>query len=333
MSETAASDSAFHTKVLSLCASVADLGEDCIDIAAITKSLQDSMNDLHGKYEAREEKYRSAAAMLKENYELIMGEAKKDAEAVVAAAVLQGEKILAVAKEESSAWTAEKERLAHVHSFKPQVKLDVGGMRFTTSLTTLQRFPDSMIGAMFSGRHALPLDDEGYFFIDRDGTHFRHILNFMRSPETFSSKGMTADVVRDLLVECEYYGLVDVMFEEPTDAGAAVQGGSVPAPVAQSAFSFNTGSVSAPQSSSLFGSAMPAPAPVAHPRAAVPSGFGFGTSAPQSSSLFGSAAGTAAPLPAPVPVSTPAPNPWAAAPAFGVATVAFSFGAAANSNR
>ena len=42
-----------------------------------------------------------------------------------------------------------------------------------------------MIGAVFSGRHALPTDDEGYFFIDRDGRHFHNILNFLRSPEQF----------------------------------------------------------------------------------------------------------------------------------------------------
>jgi hypothetical protein len=329
MSENSASDNSFHSKVLSVCASVADLGEGHIDIAAITKSLQDTMNDLRGKYEAREEKYRNAATFLKESYELIMEEAKKDAESVVAAAVLQGEKILAVAKEESSAWAAEKERLAHVQSFKPQVKLDVGGCRFTTSLTTLQRFPDSMIGAMFSGRHALPLDDEGYFFIDRDGTHFRHILNFMRSPESFSSKGLPADVVRDLLVECEYYGLVDVMFEEPAATNAAEH--SMPAPPAPAVFTFDARRFPAPQSGALFGSATPAPA-------TAPGGFGFpntGTLAPQAGFSFGGAMHASAPAPTHAPA--PVPNGWMAAPTFGTGapatTSAFSFGAAPSANR
>jgi hypothetical protein len=80
-----------------------------------------------------------------------------------------------------------------------------------SSMTTLQRFPDSMIGAMFSGRHALPLDDEGYFFIDRDGTHFRHILNFLRQPEGFSVDLPVAQL-KELKRECEYYGLLDDMF-------------------------------------------------------------------------------------------------------------------------
>ena len=34
---------------------------------------------------------------------------------------------------------------------------------------------------MFSGRHALEPQEDGSFFIDRDGTHFRHILNYLRT--------------------------------------------------------------------------------------------------------------------------------------------------------
>lgn len=34
---------------------------------------------------------------------------------------------------------------------------------------------------MFSGRFELQPDENGRYFIDRDGTHFRHILNFLRN--------------------------------------------------------------------------------------------------------------------------------------------------------
>ncbi|KAF9661220.1 hypothetical protein SADUNF_Sadunf19G0045600 [Salix dunnii] len=38
-----------------------------------------------------------------------------------------------------------------------------------------------MLAAMFSGRHTVSEDpDKGYVFIDRDGKHFRHILNWLR---------------------------------------------------------------------------------------------------------------------------------------------------------
>ncbi|XP_034033944.1 LOW QUALITY PROTEIN: BTB/POZ domain-containing protein KCTD7 [Thalassophryne amazonica] len=57
-------------------------------------------------------------------------------------------------------------------SFPEVISLNVGGTYFTTRLSTLQRYEDSMLAAMFSGRHYIPRDAEGRFFIDRDGTYF-----------------------------------------------------------------------------------------------------------------------------------------------------------------
>lgn len=68
-----------------------------------------------------------------------------------------------------------------------------------------------MFGAMFSGRHALPLDNKGYHFIDRGGTHFRLILNFLRTPETFAAN-LAEPQLQELKSECDYYGLFDLMF-------------------------------------------------------------------------------------------------------------------------
>ena len=62
------------------------------------------------------------------------------------------------------------------------ISLNVGGTLYTTSRSTLSRYPDSMLGAMFGGN--LPLenskDSQGNYFIDRDGELFRYILNFLR---------------------------------------------------------------------------------------------------------------------------------------------------------
>lgn len=61
----------------------------------------------------------------------------------------------------------------HSHLKFPEVIcLNVGGMYFTTRLSTLRRYEDTMLAAMFSGRHYIPHDSEGRFFIDRDGTYF-----------------------------------------------------------------------------------------------------------------------------------------------------------------
>ncbi|KAL1919344.1 uncharacterized protein VTP21DRAFT_2037 [Calcarisporiella thermophila] len=75
----------------------------------------------------------------------------------------------------------ERDRMKDVTKFQSEkIKLNVGGLRFETSLTTLRRDPNSMLAAMFSGRHGLVSDADGSYFIDRDGTHFRLILNFLR---------------------------------------------------------------------------------------------------------------------------------------------------------
>jgi len=62
-----------------------------------------------------------------------------------------------------------------------QVKLDVGGFKFSTTLTTLTADPNSMLAAMFSGRFQVEKNEEGCIFIDRDGQYFHHILNWLRN--------------------------------------------------------------------------------------------------------------------------------------------------------
>ncbi|KAG2685398.1 hypothetical protein I3760_10G123900 [Carya illinoinensis] len=78
------------------------------------------------------------------------------------------------------------------------VHLNIGGKKFCTTADTLtHREPDSMLAAMFSGRHTVCEDPrKGYVFIDRDGKHFRHILNWLR------------DGVVPMLTDCEYLELV-----------------------------------------------------------------------------------------------------------------------------
>jgi hypothetical protein len=58
-----------------------------------------------------------------------------------------------------------------VLSDSDQVTLNVGGARFTTTVSTLRGTP-SLFSAMFSGRHELQRGPDGAIFIDRDGRHF-----------------------------------------------------------------------------------------------------------------------------------------------------------------
>ena len=65
-------------------------------------------------------------------------------------------------------------RILNLVHFDSTIKLNVGGKIYKTTLDTLQKDPDCMLSAMFSGRDELRKDEEdGAYFIDRDGKLFR----------------------------------------------------------------------------------------------------------------------------------------------------------------
>ena len=111
--------------------------------------------------------------------------------------------------EEQESIDAMSKKLDQVH-FSSTVKLNVGGQHFTTSLQTLTKDPNSMLAAMFSGRFDMKPSEDGSFFIDRDGTHFRFILNFLRTGKLILPEGAT--FTKELEEEAEFYqiqGLID----------------------------------------------------------------------------------------------------------------------------
>lgn len=92
--------------------------------------------------------------------------------------------------------------------------LNVGGTSFTTSRASMLRVKGSFFEAMVSGRHGYPsemviVSETGSgksYFIDRDATHFRHILNFLRAGAVVSLP--EDDAAREeLAVEADFYGL------------------------------------------------------------------------------------------------------------------------------
>ena len=97
-----------------------------------------------------------------------------------------------------------------------RVLLDVGGSLFTTSRTTLTAVPGSMLEAMFSGRHTIAAGEDGRVFIDRDGEHFRLILNFLRDCGSDAAAGairaLSGAQLREARGELDYYGLDGAVF-------------------------------------------------------------------------------------------------------------------------
>eukprot|EP01125_Pyxidicula_operculata_P020603 TRINITY_DN7648_c0_g1_i1.p1 TRINITY_DN7648_c0_g1~~TRINITY_DN7648_c0_g1_i1.p1 ORF type:complete len:541 (-),score=75.33 TRINITY_DN7648_c0_g1_i1:69-1691(-) len=103
------------------------------------------------------------------------------------------------------------------------IKLNVGGTKFQTTRTTLTNMPDTMLASMFSGRYKLSKEDDGCVFIDRDGTHFRYILNYLRNGCLVVPDDLY--LYKELLQEVEYYqilplynqlvGLIDSKLKTP----------------------------------------------------------------------------------------------------------------------
>ncbi|XP_078354273.1 uncharacterized protein LOC144638857 isoform X2 [Oculina patagonica] len=101
-------------------------------------------------------------------------------------------------------------KLEHVH-FSKTLKLNVGGHLFSTSLATMTKDPGSMLHAMFSGRFDTKPSEDGSYFIDRDGTHFRYILNYLRTGQLIVPEDKT--VRKELLAEAEFYQVQGIINE------------------------------------------------------------------------------------------------------------------------
>ena len=107
----------------------------------------------------------------------------------------------------------EIERMSEVNKIQEsRVKLDIGGHLYTTLTLPLTKDRDSMLSAMFSGRHSVQREEDGSYFIDRDGTHFRYILNYLRDGGVRNdTQPSDVTIVRELLTEAEYYQLTGLV--------------------------------------------------------------------------------------------------------------------------
>ena len=118
---------------------------------------------------------------------------------------------------EQKAFDSMSKKFQNVH-FSSTVNLNVGGHCFKTSVQTLTKDPNTMLAAMFSGKFEMKPCEDGSFFIDRDGTHFRFILNYLRTGKLTLPGG--AAFLQELLEEAEFYqiqGIIDELrVSQPT---------------------------------------------------------------------------------------------------------------------
>ncbi|CAF4510830.1 unnamed protein product [Rotaria sp. Silwood1] len=90
--------------------------------------------------------------------------------------------------------------------FPNVIDLNVGGFYYTTSLSTLRKYEDSMLAVMFSGRYSLVRDKTGRIFIDRDGRFFGHILNYIRCNQM-----PIESIALDVLHEAEFFCITSLI--------------------------------------------------------------------------------------------------------------------------
>ena len=124
-------------------------------------------------------------------------------------------------REEKEAFDSASKKLKEGH-FGKTVRLNIGGQYLTTSIYTLTKDPGSMLNAMFSGRFETQPSEDGSFFIDRDGTYFRYILNYLRTGKLLLPKDELVRIRDELLAEAEYYQIQGIIDELTRKFGDSV---------------------------------------------------------------------------------------------------------------
>lgn len=193
-----------------------------LTVTEVAKNLLDSLKQREAATVQLAERYEKEQSAIAARYKKEQSAIDIKSKALWEQAEHQGKSIIATASaelticnEDKKNWEEEKRKIAKICNFENnEIKLDVGGHCYTTTLTSLTRFPNTMIGAMFSGRHDLKKNAAGAYFIDRDGMHFRQILNFLRAPESFQLN-LESNFAKELKAEATFYGLADRIFFNP----------------------------------------------------------------------------------------------------------------------
>jgi hypothetical protein len=107
----------------------------------------------------------------------------------------------------------------HTEAQEGRVELNIGGYRFETSVQTLRRMPHTFFDAYFSGRYAQDVCTDGSIFVDRDGEHFGHILEYMRDGVVAVAEAgahPSVSLLRALKREFGFY-CIELCAEEPVE--------------------------------------------------------------------------------------------------------------------
>ncbi|CAI4226589.1 unnamed protein product [Auanema sp. JU1783] len=87
-----------------------------------------------------------------------------------------------------------------------RIRLNVGGVIFETSVSTLSKFQPSFLSTIIEQRWK---GEQQEIFIDRDPTHFPKVLNFLRDGIEFQPP-KDPDSLEELRREAQFYGLTQL---------------------------------------------------------------------------------------------------------------------------
>ena len=94
------------------------------------------------------------------------------------------------------------------------IKLDVGGQLFQTTISTLSKYPGSMLSAMFShtdaGLSPMPRTEAGHFFLDVNPKFFEIVLEWLRLGEIITDDPA---LLKGALSMANYFGLDKLLVE------------------------------------------------------------------------------------------------------------------------
>jgi hypothetical protein len=91
-------------------------------------------------------------------------------------------------------------------SVQEVIRLNVGGTPYEVTLSTLMKFPDTMLAALASERWRQHSDRHELIFIDRDGDLFRYILAWYHDNEILIPRTVAAGAVAN---EVRFFSLPD----------------------------------------------------------------------------------------------------------------------------